>query len=288
MKKLNNNKIYIVIFIFCLAIMLISMLSETNIFYIIKEYISSNEYRENYANNADIPIDFDINLMNIIKFNLSNYHWTYDYILIWGTNIFQLLLPVLASISAVLFYTKNQSINKLVINKKRSYKSFIFKEAFICSLKTSISIFLAYIIFYIIAVMISDGALNKSINRSFLSDILGTEFYYKYTQIYYLLDGFIRLFLIPLVYSFFACSMSLFCKNYKQVFLLPIILYFGLVLISLSIRNITKIGMYISPLLVMVPNEYFNINSYCTFIMPLFAILTSICAVVWSGKNVEI
>lgn len=268
--------------------MLISMINETNIFYMIKEFIFNEDYRNNYANNSDIPIDFDVNLLNIIKFNLATYNWTYDYILIWGTNIFQLLIPIFASISASLFYNKSQSIGKLMINKEKKYRTFIFKEILINSLKIARSIFSAYIVFFIIAIVISKRTTSVNISRTFLTDILGNEFYYNHTQIYYLLDGFIRLFFVPLVYSFFACSISLFCKNYKQVFLIPIILYYGATLISFAIRNLSKIGIYMSPLLIMVPNEYSNINSYCTLIVPMIAILISICTIFWRDKHVEI
>lgn len=288
LKKIKTNRLYIIIFLFCLITMLISALYETNIFYIIKEYISNPEYKLNYINNSDEPIDFEVNLLNIIKFTLSQYQWNYDYLVIWGTNVFQLLIPIFASISALLFYNKNQTINKFIINKNKSYKKFLLKESSLVSLKMSISIFGAFIIFYIFSIIVSNGTSNPGISREFLIDLLGIDFYYKYTKLYYLIDGLFRLFLIPFIYSFFACSISLYLKNAKQVFLAPIVYYFGFTLISYALTNITYLGIYLSPLLAMVTGAYTYINSFLVMIMPLLAIIISCGAILWRGKYVEI
>ncbi len=288
MNFFKKYKIYIVIFIFSLMIMLISSLYETNIFYMIKEYIFNPEYKANYASNSEVPINFDINLFNIIKFELSQYHWTYDYLVIWGTNLFQLLIPIIAAISALLFYTKNQTINKFAVNKNKNYKKFLLKEATIISFKIAFSIFMAFIVFYISSIILSNGATNSNISRNFLLDILGTDFYYNNTKLYYFIDGFFRLFMIPFIYSIFACSISMYLKNVKQVFLAPIVYYFGLTLISYALTNITNLGIYLSPLLAMVTGAYANINSLCVMIMPLLSIIISLGAILWRGKYVEI
>ena len=90
--------------------MLISILSETNIFYIAKEYIFNLDYRNDFIKNSDIPFDSKLDLLNILKFELKNFKWSYDYIIIWGTNIFQLLIPIFAAIAALIFYKKNKTI----------------------------------------------------------------------------------------------------------------------------------------------------------------------------------
>ena len=45
----RGNKVYWVIFGLCLIIMILAMLNETNIFYIVKNFIFSPEYRENFT-----------------------------------------------------------------------------------------------------------------------------------------------------------------------------------------------------------------------------------------------
>lgn len=285
---LKKNRTYIILFIFCLIIMLLSALYETGIFNIIKEYIFNSDYKVNYINNSDCTIDFEINLLNIIKFTLSQYDWNYDYLVIWGTNAFQVLVPIIAAISGLTFYSRNQTINKFAINKNKSYESFLLKESCMISFKISISIFLAFIIYYTFSIAISNCKVNPGISRTFLIDILGYNFYNKYTLTYYLIDGFFRLFLIPFIYSVLACSISLYLKNVKQVFLAPIIYYFGLSLISFGLTNFTSLGIYISPLLAMVTGAYNNINSLCVLIMPLLTIMISLGTFFWRGKYVEI
>ena len=268
--------------------MLISTLYETNIFYMIKEYLFNPEYKVNYINNSDIPVNFEVNLLNIVKFELLQYNWNYDYLIIWGTNIFQLLIPIIAAIAALLFYTKIQTINKFVLNRKRNYKKFLLNESAYISIKISLSIFLAFIVYYVFSIMISNGTTNQGISRNFLIDLLGTDFYTKYTELYYLLDGIFRLFLIPFIYSFFACSISMYLKNAKQVFLAPIIYYFGLTLISYALANITELGIYLSPLLAMVTGAYTNINSFLVMIMPLMTLSIGLITIFWRCKYVEI
>lgn len=287
-KYIKKYKIFIIIFIFSLLLMFLMTLYQTHVFYIVKQFIFNSEYRDNFVANSDIPINFDLNLFNIIKFVLGNFQWTYDYMLIWGTNIFQLLIPIFASICALIFYNQNQTINNFIINKKKTYKSFLFKESFILSLKMATSIFLAFIIFYIFCIVFSKGVSSPNIFREFLLDIIGNDFYYKHTKMYYLLDGMIRMFLVPLIYSMFACSISLFLKSYKHVFLFPIVYYFGLTLFSFAISYIVDFGIYISPLIVMVHGDYANINSLYIMIMPLFAVLVSISLIFWRSKYVEI
>ena len=268
--------------------MFLTLLYQTHIFDIVKQFIFDSDYKDNFVINSDVPINFDLNVFNIIKFVLGNYKWTYDYMLIWGTNIFQLAIPIFASICALIFYNRNQTINNFIINKKKTYKSFIVKESLIISLKMAISVFLSFVIFYIFCIVFSKGTTSSGVEREFLLDIIGNDFYYKHTQIYYLLDGIIRMFFIPLIYSMFACSISLFLKSIKHVFLFPIIYYFGLTLFSFIISYVIDFGIYISPLIVMVPGDYTNVNSLCVMIMPMFAILVSISAIFWRDKYVEI
>ena len=53
-------------------------------------------------------------------------------------------------------------------------------------------------------------------------------------------------------------------------------------------KDINIIGMYLSPIIIMVSNSYFDINSYCVFLMPLITILISFGILLWKGKYVEV
>ena len=123
--------------------MFVSIIYETNLFYIVKQYLFNPEYRNNYLN-SDINFELKLNLVNVIRFELANFQWTYDYMIIWGTNAFQFLLPILCGISALVFFKKNNTINKFAIYKQDNYKKNILKEANFNSLKLAFSLFLSF------------------------------------------------------------------------------------------------------------------------------------------------
>ena len=110
----RGNKVYWVIFGLCLIIMILAMLNETNIFYIVKKFIFSPEYRENFTL-AESDVKTNISLFVVIKQVMTNYRWQFDYLLIFGTNFFQILLPCIVSISGILFYKKFHSIYQYTI-----------------------------------------------------------------------------------------------------------------------------------------------------------------------------
>lgn len=267
--------------------MFVSIIYETNLFYIVKQYLFNPTYRDNYLN-SDINFESELNLFNVIKFELLNFDWTYDYMIIWGTNAFQFVLPILCGISALVFFKKNNTINKFIIYKQKNYKKIILKEINKKSLKLSFSLFLSFIIFCVISYIISNGNTNIYISRNFLLDLLPNNFYNNYTFIYYLLDGFVRLFFASYIYSFFACAISLNCIDSKKAFFTPIIYYFGLAMISMVLSRIFQPFIYLSPLLIMVTGYYSNINSILVFIVPIFTILFSLLIVYYKGRNIEI
>ena len=147
-KKIKQNKIYIIIFFICFMIMILSALNETNIFNIVGNFIFNSDYRENFTL-AESTIKTDINLFQVIKQVLSNYSWKFDYILIFGTNFFQILLPFIVSIIGVSFYNEYNTIYNFSIHKQKSYSKFIKNNIIKKSLKMSATMFLAFLMFYV-------------------------------------------------------------------------------------------------------------------------------------------
>lgn len=289
MKKfIKKNKVYIFVSIICLLIMLFFALNETNVFHIIKEYIFNPDYRDNYSL-AESNVKINMSLMQVIKSVLTNYKWEYDYMLIWGTNVFQTLLPFLIAISGINFYKKYQTIWKSSLYRNNNHAKFLFKEIFKESLKLSLSILCSYFIFYILCIFISKGMTNPSITRTLFIDIIGEKFYYNYTYLYYLLDGVTKFFITPMIYSFFVCSISLKFKNLKQVCLIPVILYFGLSLFSTILYYIIgDYAIYFSPATIIVSGAYDTVNTLLIFMFDFILIFISIVFIRRNVKSVEI
>ena len=263
---LKKYKLYITILFSCLLIMILFTINETNIIYILKNFLSNVEYRENFAL-AESTIKENLNVFEVIQLVFSEYKWTYDYMTIWGTNIFQVLIPCLSAITGLLFFNKMHTIYKIALYRSQEKNTFKFftKEAKKDSRKMAFSIFLSYLTFSFICLFISKGARNLSISRELFLDLLGDRFYYNHTYIYYLLEGFIRFYIVPFIYSMFSCALSLMYNNKKQVFFAPIVYYFGLTLFSLALQYIIgNFAIYINPTTIMVSGSYENINTINT------------------------
>lgn len=289
-KKINSgdNLIYLIIFVNCLIFMLVFAINETNIFIILKNYLLDTDFRDNYwIVEGGKYVGF--NPLKVIINVLGEYNWKFDYIIIWGTNFFQTLIPIFASIAGFLFYRDFHSIYKNIIYRIKNYRSFIVKEISVKSLKISLSIFSAYISFFLIILIITKGELNNTITRELFLDILGKEFYSDHTYLYYLLDGFVRFFLIPFIYSFFSCSISMFLKTKKQVLFAPILYYFGLSVVAVFTGYlIGHLSIYINPITIMISGSYNDINTYYLTFINILPILISVIVLKRNFKNVEV
>lgn len=289
MKKFRKifNK-YFLLFLFCIIIMLICSLYETNIFYIVRRFLFDSEYRANFSL-AESTIKTNINVFQVIKQVITNYDGKFDYLLIFGTNLFQILLPCVVSIFGVLFYYKYSSIDQFAIYKTKNYDKYIRKQITHEALKTASTIFFSFIFFYIILFIITKGELSNYMGRTLFIDLLGNSFYNNNTYLYYILDGAIRMFLIPFVYTFFACSLAIILKTQKQVFLVSNIYYYGLSAIGFGLYYlIGDIALYFNPSVIMASGSYNNINTMlliCTNVIPL---ILGILIIRGKSKNVEI
>lgn len=289
MEYIKKNIIYIILFFGCLLAMLLFAINETNIFYIVKEYIFNSNYRNNfYLVEGNLPTSSSI--LGVIGHVFKHYRWTYDTMIIWGTNIFQLLLPCISAISGLIIFNKIGTIFKFSLYRSGEKKlNYIMKKSVIISFKISMAIFLSYVVFYIICLLISGGISNSSVSRSLLLDLIGENFYYMHTYLYYFIDGIIRLFIIPFIYSLFSCSIALLVKTQKQAFLLPIAIYFGLNFISIILRFIVgDIAIYISPITILVSGTYSTINTPLLLCLHFIFVIVSYFIMRWRTKNGEI
>jgi hypothetical protein len=268
--------------------MILLAINETNVFAIIKNFVLDEKFRKNFSL-AESNVYIDLNLFQVIHRVLSAYTWNFDYSIIWGTNFFQLLIPCLAAIAGLLFYNDLNSIYKFSIYRTKNYKSFIIKEIFNKSIKLATSVFFAYLVFYIITFIVTGGSLNPTITRELLLDILGKDFYYSYTYLYYLLDGIVRFLIIPFIYSFFSCSISLIVKNQKQVLFAPNFYYFGLTLFAVFLGYLVgNSSIYFSPTTIMISGQYYNVNTLLLSLINLLPLLISFIILKRKFNNVEI
>lgn len=82
---------------------------------------------------------------------------------------------------------------------------------------------MAYFVYYLIIAM--TGSLEGQAHypegvlpRTLFLDLFGRSFYFTYA--YWLLEGFVRFFCVPMIYSFFACVCSIYFDSSKIGYLI--------------------------------------------------------------------
>ena len=102
---IKENKKYICVFLICIVIMIYEALYDNNIIEIIKRALFEPGYIEFYFANTDTQVSTGtahtfINLfINIVKYTPL----AFDSLIVFGTRIFQLILPLFAVVSGIEF-----------------------------------------------------------------------------------------------------------------------------------------------------------------------------------------
>ncbi len=289
---IKENKKYICVFLICIVIMIYEALYDNNIIEIIKRALFEPGYIEFYFANTDTPVSPGTahTFINLVINSVKYTPLAFDSLIVFGTRIFQLILPLFAVVSGIEFYKYFNTICKFKINSKKNYRKFILKKITINAAKIAFSIFMAYCLYLLVSYCISDFSYNSKTTRDFLLDIIGEEFYGEHIVLYYFLEGAIRFLFMPFIYSCLAQTSVLYFQNIKQVIATPIIYYYLLATIGYGLNMLDHpISIYINPSAIMANGTYANINSILLILFNLVLPLTlSIILIYWRTKNVEI
>lgn len=286
---IKKYKLYFIVMTSCLAIFLICALENSSFFSIIFNYLSDSEFRENYTL-AESNVKQNVSIFYVIKDIFTDNTWYFDTSIIFGTTLFQLILPLYATIAGINFYQKNKSIYKLQYHRINSpYKKQIWQNIINESTTLALSIFIAYLIFYLIIFIIGNGNFTTGVTRDFLKDILGAQFYNNYPYFYYLCEGFMTFFIMPLVYSIFSCAMAIVFSNRKKIILATNMYYFGFSAIGFALFYIIdEYAFYLNPSSIMVVGSLNDINSILITLISIFPVFISYFLIQRSLKYVEI
>ena len=287
---ISKNKIYIIVCFTTMLVMLLTALNDTNIFYIVIKINTNQSFRENYTL-AESNIKYNISLYSVIVQILTDYTWNYNIMLIWALNIFQIFLPLFSAIACLYYYQKKKTVFQLSLHKSNKYTKFIVKETIKDAHKMSLSAFIGYLAFFALSLIISKCSLNHTVTRTFLIDIVGSNFYNNHQILYYLITGFLKLYIINFVYILFSLSLiEMFnIVNNKFAFLLPLIWYYSAVLLSSALTNgLNASFIYLSPALIMMSDYYNSINTYKIFALPLLLFFISIFNIRKAGSKNEL
>lgn len=276
------KKISLILFFICLFIFFYEHFNAKQAFQSVIKFITDASYRNRYLlglTDADVKINGFFDFFIYSFFDYPSFT-RLDYTIIFGTRLFQVLVPFIPILLVDKFY--NYSRNLYLFSKNRIKSNFLHHLKLInsLSLKIALAVFLAYFIFLIYCQMVSfpiNPITKGSPTRELFLEILGTDFYFNNMFLYFTLEGFVRFFIIPYIYSFLGCSLCFVVKNKKLALFLPSIYYFGFTLISFGLaffdNFIGKISYYFSPATIMVSGGFNNVNSLALIIsgfLPIF------------------
>ncbi len=247
-----KKKAYIYLFLSILSIFFLSLLFEAGIFYAAYRYVFGENYR-----NEIMKIYHYSHLENIFLLMRDwwmNFEWKFDYIMVWSTNIFQLLFPLFSIIGSILYFSKKRDEN--------------VKSILIFSLKLSFPIFFAYFVFFIFIFFITDGNCTNYITRTLFLDLLGQSFYNNHIYLYYFMNGSICFLFIPFIYIASGIFISSLFKNKIQVYYYFIILY-----LFLTINTGTLIDLFGDQFLYLDPSSILLAGSYQSVSTPFLLFL---------------
>lgn len=256
--------------------MMICALNECNIFYIVSSFIFNESYRENFTLSYS-RVKWDISLFEVIKRTLTEYRWKFDYLIVFGTNLFQIFLPCLAAAAGLIFYGHFRSIDKMKWFRVKSYKQSLLKEISDYSLKMAGALFLAYMLFFLFLLIVARGNMYGDMGRTLLLDILGNSFYARHTYLYYVLDGLVRFFLMPYIYAFLSCTIAVQARSQKQVFLLSNLYYYGLSIVGFSLYySLGEYALYLNPSVIMASGSYNDVNTLLLVLLNIVPLVFSL------------
>lgn len=155
------------------------------------------------------------------------------------------------------------------------------------------AVYTGFFIFFLILYLICNNTFALDLNnvnqipKSFLLDVFGYGFYSNNVYCYYLLEGFIKFFLMIFIYSFFAQAIVLININLKSVIVTPVLFYYILTVISFVLVGLGySFFIYLNPSTIIANSDY-KLNSILLLILSLLPFYISIITLIWKKYHVE-
>lgn len=287
------KKRYIILSVICFfTFILLSIFLGTNYLEIVSRYIKNgNEYLEVWK---DACVAYGKECSNVNDFfSLTNSYFKslpYDfaYYIDHGTMAFSYLLPILTVISGLYFRNYLETLFPLKAYRQKNMLGFTFKEMHIKSLKYAISIYISYILFMLIICILVTPTEPESSFKYFLTDIFGKNFFYKNIILYYFIEGTIRFFVVPYIYSFLGATFALLFKKKKDLILEPLILYYGISFISQFLIGININFVYIDPIVIMANQALEGYSSILLILSTTTIYIICIIVLIINNRKIEI
>ena len=285
---LKQNKIYFILFLLVLFIMLYSLCNELNIVHCTTNFIFNESFAKSFCEVNNSPCNVN-NVFELWLYLISDNSQSFDSLVVWATSSFQILIPLFTSIIGVKIYYWYNTILKFESYRMKNYGKSLIVKITKESIKLSLSVFFAYLVFLLLCVLLARNNLAEYITREMYLDWFSDDFYINYRFFYFFMEGFARFFFVPFVYSFFAGGIAIVAKSLKQSIFIPLVYYFGLTLtISALSSFIGSNYFYFIPSTIMASSSYPNINTLMLFPVHIVPIIITILIIRYQFKLHEI
>lgn len=273
--NLRRNKYFIFVFILTLIFLFFFFLTSETVSYALFSFTSSNSY----------PTQNDY-LEKVL---------TFDTYMIEGFKPMQFLMPVLVSTASLGFlYEKKGFLFHFFTLKQEKYQKALMKRLLFYSLVISIIIFGAFVVFWIIGVIIFPKVNDPNgpfyYTSETFSDIMGMDFYLNHRYGFYLAEGFLKCIPFAFIYSLISMCIGLITdKKYLSV-LVPTLFYFLLIPLVSSLP-IFKLKDYLYPNTIFVVGSMeqpSTIALFLAFVLPIVLIIVMLIKIFFFKERVGV
>lgn len=194
--------------------------------------------------------------------------WYYGYpgdfenFIIFGTVYLQIVVVIFAATTALIVFNREKTIHKMEYYRTSRYlKTIRFRVATI-SLKVSFSIFLGYMIYFLLALLITrvlpaDEVFNMT--RTIFTDWFGEAFYYHHRHLYFLVEGVLRFFVLPFIFSLLFGTIAVMVNRISVAVVVPLFYYFTFTAIGyFAFDSSQNLGYLLNPLTIMVSGSFYG------------------------------
>lgn len=244
---------------------------------------------------------FKFSGIDALEFGGENNWWpffhqsvgSYISMMIWGSNLFQLLLPLFITIVGINIYLKKNNEYFFECYRFDCYSKFIRQKIFEESFKVSISIFLGYLIFYIFASLfgskVSADDIQFGIPVKLFIDWLPKDFFLNHCRLYHLLWGIFVFFIVPLIYGVAYGFVVPYFRNLPMVTLAFTIYFIAFSISSALFIPYNSVFRYMfDPSAVIVSGAYSYPNTLMYLSSLLVPIITAVVLYFISWRRYEV
>ena len=279
MSFLRKYRSYIIVALCVIFGCVLLDITNAGFFDIFSRYISSAEYRALLASDYRGP--WEIFWGNLTRSDLGEK-------IIFSTTLFQLCITFIAGIGGIMFAQRFRGIEKMKYYRYDSSRSAFYRLSLSASFKWALAIFAGYLVVWAIFSLIApapDPTFYQEIPRTLFLDILGNDFYFEHTSLYWLLEGMVRFLWVPFTYAFFTCALVLTDLDYKLIYLVPNLYYIIMTAFSSTILSMfsDELALCLNPSVIMASGSY-ELSTISLLIPTLIPLL---CAFIIAGYNLR-